>query len=567
MNSCIFDRRRAGLLAPVYALRHSDDFGIGDTIAVKQAIDFCFSHGFTVLQLLPILETIDDPSPYSPVSSHALSPSLLSLTPESVPGLDQGTIERIAPTAWRAELRRGDVRYHVIQPLKHEILSVAHRQFVTKRGELLDSFQEFKEKEAVWLDHYTLYRVLVVRYRGDTRWTDWRPDHRSYAEALHWLKLEPENEQLIALRDRFAFIQWVAQRQWNDVKRHADEHGVRLMGDLPFGMSPNSCDVWAEPSLFDLEWSMGTRPLAHFDTSKDAERWGQNWGFPPYRWENHRSSSFRWFAERLRWMSLHFHGCRIDHLRGYFRAYMFPWPGGATHVEFSALDETQAAERTGGVLPRFVPGPDEDPVTSEMNRLQGNEIIRKMIESGGGMDFVAEIMGEMPAYMSQALEQLQLANLAFPQLLIGEGDRIIEHERFRKLSLVSYANHDNAPLAQLYPHLVAMSSLDSSGSEARDLRRLLEFIGWTDPAPQTLDQRILEQFHDALFSTSSDLAVLMCSDLFGLPIRFNLPGSYGDGAWSHRLPWALDEIASDAQSAKHLRQVHLLIQFHRRDGH
>gem|GEM_PF-5537070 len=72
----------------------------------------------------------------------------------------------------------------------------------------------------------------------------------------------------------------------------------------------------------------------------------------------------------LRWM-------QDRHLRGYFRAYMFPWPGGASHVEFAALDETEAAERTGGLLTRFVPrGPDDDAIIAGMNNLQSNELIR-----------------------------------------------------------------------------------------------------------------------------------------------------------------------------------------------
>jgi 4-alpha-glucanotransferase len=560
MNDCIFDRRRAGLLAPVYALRHAEDFGIGDTISVKEAIDFCSTYGFSVLQMLPIFETINDPSPYSPVSSHALSPSLLSLTPETVPGLDQEVIDRICPPAWRSELRKGNVRYHVIEPLKYEILAAAYRRFASVGDPVLrEEFERFKSNEASWLDHYTLYRVLVGRYRGDTRWADWRPEHRSFPDALHWLDMEPDNDVLITSRDRFAFIQWIAARQWNDVRQYADARGVRLMGDLPFGMSPSSCDVWAEPSLFDLEWSMGTRPLAHFDTSKDAERWGQNWGFPPYRWENHRSSSFRWFTDRLRWVGRLFHGCRIDHLRGYFRAYMFPWPGGITHVEFAALDEAGAAERTGGLLPRFVPGPDDDPVAGEINRLQGNELIEKMIESGGSMDFVAEIMGDMPDYMSDTLQRLQLANLAFPQLLLGEDGRIIAQDRFRELSLVSYANHDNAPLAQFYPNLAAKADLDPNGPEAGELHRLLEFIGWSEPAPPSLEGPLLEKFHEALLATSARLAVLLCSDLFGLPIRFNLPGSYGEGAWSHRLPWTLSELSADPKFGAHVRNLRDLI--------
>src|SRR5690606_11647009 len=146
-------------------------------------------------------------------------------------------------------------------------------------------------------------------------------------------------------------------------------------------------------------------------------RWGQNWGLPAYRWENHRSNDFAWLRGRIAWEKEFFHACRIDHLRGYFRAYMFPWRGGAPHVGFSALTEQQAAERTGGLLPRFVPGPDEDPVAASMNELQGREIIGQLIDAAGEMDLVAEIMGDMPEYMSKTLEDLQLANLSFPQLL------------------------------------------------------------------------------------------------------------------------------------------------------
>ena len=63
--------RTAGLLVPVFAMRHEDDLGIGDTRAVKEAIDFCARNSFQVLQLLPIHETFGDHSPYNPISSRA----------------------------------------------------------------------------------------------------------------------------------------------------------------------------------------------------------------------------------------------------------------------------------------------------------------------------------------------------------------------------------------------------------------------------------------------------------------------------------------------------------------
>ena len=120
-----------------------------------------------------------------------------------------------------------------------------------------------------------------------------------------------------------------------------------LMGEVSFGVGRGSSDVWGNPELFDLDWNLGSRPLTHFDTSKDAERWGQNWGLPAYRWENHRSTGFAWLRSRLEGERRFFHLCRLDHLRGYFRAYMFPWPGGARHSEYSNLAAEEAAFKTG----------------------------------------------------------------------------------------------------------------------------------------------------------------------------------------------------------------------------
>ncbi|RYD67225.1 MAG: hypothetical protein EOP83_03215, partial [Verrucomicrobiaceae bacterium] len=60
----VLGKRRAGLLVPVYALRRAHDFGIGDTAAMIEAIDFVTEQGFSVLQVLPIHETFGDHSPY-----------------------------------------------------------------------------------------------------------------------------------------------------------------------------------------------------------------------------------------------------------------------------------------------------------------------------------------------------------------------------------------------------------------------------------------------------------------------------------------------------------------------
>src|SRR5271155_2415569 len=121
--------RLAGTLVPVFALRHENDFGIGDTQAVRDSITFSAEHKLGLLQLLPINETGDDNSPYNAISSVALDPVYLTLTPEQVPGLQPETLTEMFPDALRTQLQSGAVPYRQVKQLKLEILSHAYVEF------------------------------------------------------------------------------------------------------------------------------------------------------------------------------------------------------------------------------------------------------------------------------------------------------------------------------------------------------------------------------------------------------------------------------------------------------
>lgn len=545
MNPPLLRKKLAGVLIPVFAMRRADDMGIGDTKAVMNAIDFCAAHHFAVLQTLPIHDTVGDHSPYNPISSRALSPTLLTLDAESVPGLTKEMIERLAPPAYLVQLRDGVVKHRSVHSLKLQILMEAYHGFMSRadeHGELWAEFERFQEQEASWLPGYTLYRIAVAEHDGNAHWEEWRPEMRTYAAAETWLANHLERERLQKLREGHAYIQWIARRQWLAVRAHADARSILLMGEMSFGVSKSSADVWSNPQLFDVEWSMGTRPVSYFDTNKDSERWGQNWGLPPYRWENHRSEAFAWLRDRVKTEALFFHICRLDHLRGYFRAYMFPWQGGSHHAEFATLTEEEARAKTGGLMPRFVPGPDDDETTSQMNDLQGREIIKVIQEATGSMGLFAEIMGAMPAFMRKAIEDLQVPNLTFPLLETDADGRLMPVDSFRELSLISYSNHDHAPLAALYRQMHEKIKAGDHGAAMQNMRNLLDFAGWTEAPPDTLTSDLLAALQKALFATHCRLAVLMSSDLLGTAQRFNLPGSYGSETWCERLELPFAEL-------------------------
>jgi 4-alpha-glucanotransferase len=147
--------RLAGTLLPVFALRHENDLGIGDTEAVRQAITFCAEQKLGLLQVLPINETGDDNSPYNAISSVALDPVYLTLTPELVPGLQPETLVQMIPDELRTQLQSGPVPYRQVKQLKLEILSHAYVDFeavdLETGTDIAYEFQAFVEDNMGWL--------------------------------------------------------------------------------------------------------------------------------------------------------------------------------------------------------------------------------------------------------------------------------------------------------------------------------------------------------------------------------------------------------------------------------
>ena len=99
------------------------------------------------------------------------------------------------------------------------------------------------------------------------------------------------------------------------------------------------------------------------------------------------------------------------------------------------------------------------------------------------------------------------------------------------------------------------TAADPGGKADQDLASLLNFAAFKGPLPEVLDDALLCSLEQALFSTSSRLAVLMGSDLLGVPLRFNLPGSYGRGTWSDRFELPLADLATHSVYGPRIRMA------------
>ena len=159
-------KKLAGLLIPVFALRHENDFGVGDTKSMRDAIDFCSDNKIGVLQILPINETGGDNSPYNAISSVALDPIYVELAPQAVPGLSNEIIANLAHPELLKALRQGAVDYLQVKSLKVKILRAAFDSF--EQSDLVtgsvraNELAEFEKDNARWIEPYSLFRTIMA---------------------------------------------------------------------------------------------------------------------------------------------------------------------------------------------------------------------------------------------------------------------------------------------------------------------------------------------------------------------------------------------------------------------
>lgn len=542
-----FEKKIAGLLVPAFALRREGDFGIGDTLAVRQAVDFCAQIGVKALQLLPVNETGGDNSPYNAVSALALDPVYITLTPEQVPGLTLAMLKKHAPEDVLGKLRTGPVDYRTIKPLKRKLLGKAFDAFLEESDGQKD-FSSFKKEHGEWLPDYCLFSLLLEHYEGDARWPQWHLDHLTTGKARKWVEKSRKRDSLEKRLDFFAFVQWVAFSQWQEVRDYADERGVALMGDIPFGVSRYSADVWANPKLFDLNWSGGAPPETFFKGDPFTEKWGQNWGIPLYHWEENEKQDFAWWRQRVQLTTKVFNYFRIDHVLGFFRIYSFPWVP-ERNGEFVHLTLEEAAEKTGGFLPGFVEHPDEPEEWAQQNAAQGIRLLKKILEFAGDEGVVAEDLGVVPEYVPGALSDLGIPGFTIPIFIRDEQTReFLSPEEYPEMNLVTFATHDHQPMASFYADLVKRW-LGPDGHEAwLDIERLMRLLGlWQygegkARPPEEFTPEIHEAMVRLILNNHCWLAVFMITDLLGTTQRFNEPGISADSNWSQRLDFDLSEL-------------------------
>lgn len=305
--------RRSGVLMHVTSL--PSPYGIGDFgPAAIEWVNWLHNAGQGWWQALPLGPTGYGNSPYSCLSSFAGNALLVS--PDLL--IEDGLLSPTDCESGRY-LPKSAVDYDTIIAFKHRLLDQAWRNFNRSAHPALQAdFEQFCADESDWLDDYALFRALKVRLGGANLF-DWPDDLRKRNRSA----LARARRDLADRINESRFGQFLLSRQGNRLKEYAHKRGVLLIGDLPFFVSLDSSDVWANPQWFQLDANLRPQFVAGVPPDYFSAK-GQLWGNPVYDWEALRRSNYGWCIARLKSLLSRVDLVRLDHFRAFCAAWHVP---------------------------------------------------------------------------------------------------------------------------------------------------------------------------------------------------------------------------------------------------
>jgi 4-alpha-glucanotransferase len=392
--------RSAGILLHPTSL--PGPYGIGDLGPTAYAwVDALLRAGQSWWQVLPLGPTGYGDSPYQSFGAFAGNCNLLS--PEL---LQRDGLLQQAELA-DVHFPTGRVDYANVIPFKAWLLVKAWERFrAGAAAELRGAFDEFRAREAAWLDDFALF-VALTQERGGGTWTEW-PRELLYREpaALDAARRRLANE--VGLRQ---FGQFLFFRQLADLKRYANHRGIRLIGDVPIFVAGDSADVWANPELFLLDRQRRPSVVAGVPPDYFSST-GQLWGNPLYDWDAARRSGYAWWIARIRATLAQVDVIRLDHFRG-FQAY-WEVPAGRASAEVG----------------RWVDGP-------------GADLFHAIRAALGDLPLIAEDLGLITPEVEALRASLGLPGMCILQFAFsGPDNRYLPHH-YEPATVAYTGTHDN----------------------------------------------------------------------------------------------------------------------------
>ena len=482
-------KRESGILLHISSL--PTKYGIG-TLGQEayRFIDFLKAAGQRYWQVLPIGPTSYGDSPYQSCSACAGNPYFVDLDT-----LLQERIlepEDLEGCFWGAP---GRVDYGAMYYYRLPLLERAYR-----RGRELRKaeFAAFRAANP-WVEEYALFMALKRKF-GGLPWNQW-PEKAARRDPAALKRYREELQEDVSC---FAFTQYLFNEQWEQLFAYAKEQGIKIIGDIPIYVTLDSCDVWLNPELFQLDESYAPTCVAGCPPDGFSED-GQLWGNPLYDWPKHEADGFAWWIARVKASARFFDVIRFDHFRGLESYWSVPFG--------------EATARNG----KWVKGP-------------GMKLVKALREGVPEVDFIAEDLG----YQTPEVEQL-LKDSGFPGMKVlefafyGENGDYLPHNHTPN-SICYIGTHDNLTLAQW---------LAEESEET--VEKAVKYLALTK------EEGYIRGFLRAGMGSVSRIFVAQMQDWLelGAEARMNAPGALSSSNWS----WRLKELPVDKLAAEILEMT------------
>jgi 4-alpha-glucanotransferase len=339
--------------------------------------------------------------------------------------------------------------------------------------------------------------MALKNYHGDSPWFRW-PAPAKKRNKQYLLQFEKVHASEI---EQIKWNQFIADRQWQAVRQYCKSKQVKLFGDLPFYVSYDSVDVWANPEYFSVDdnglmTGVAGVPPDYFSAD------GQHWGVPTYNWEKISADNYQWWAARLKRNLDFFDVVRIDHFRAL-----------ATYWQIPAGETTA---RNGS----WLNGP-------------GLEFFRAMEQQLGKLPFIAEDLGYEMEDVYRLREECGLPGMKVLQFAWGNNmsKSVDIPHNFPTNCVVYTGTHDNNTTRGWY----------EAETDKLMRQQICEYAGCTADA-----DNIHEVLARMAYASVAEMAILPYQDLTGLAAahRMNTPGTI-TGNWQWRMKGYPDKEIED----------------------
>lgn len=248
-------------------------------------------------------------SPIQPLPGIRISLIWMSLAENGL--LDRADYEEID---WESTLET--INYGAMYLKRYKVLHKAAERLLNSPPE---DYGKFCAENDFWLSDFALFMALKDLHDGKP-WSEWNEKLRNRDEEALRRAVEEHADDI----EFWKVLQYLFFRQWNTLKKYANERGISFIGDLPIYVSLDSVDVWAHSELFQLDENKVPREVAGCPPDGFSAD-GQLWGNPLFDWEYMEQNDFNWWVGRIQYLCKVYDTLRIDHFRGFDSYYAIPY--------------------------------------------------------------------------------------------------------------------------------------------------------------------------------------------------------------------------------------------------